>query len=104
MPKDRQSATSSEAYLGTPHADCKAQWPDRRTPWPIAVQTGTSLVAPCSRWMETDARQLRHHADHCRELANGPCGYRMRTILLTMAHEFDGQARDADRQDSAFHD
>jgi hypothetical protein len=54
--------------------------------------------------METDARQLRHHADHCRELANGPCGYRMRTILLTMASEFDGQARDADRHEGLPHD
>lgn len=90
--------------MGTPQADCKAQWPDRRTPRPISGQTGTSLAASCSGWMETDARQLRHHADHCRELANGPCGYRMRTILLTMASEFDGQARDADRHEGLPHD
>jgi hypothetical protein len=46
--------------------------------------------------MPNEARQLRHHADHCRQLAKGPCNERTRTILLTMAAEFEGQASDAE--------
>jgi hypothetical protein len=40
---------------------------------------------------------LRRHAAHCRNLAHAS-GDRMRTILLTMATEFDSQARNLDAQ------
>jgi|SoimicmetaTmtHAB_FD_contig_41_7550872_length_557_multi_1_in_0_out_0_2 hypothetical protein len=46
--------------------------------------------------MDNDARQLRNHATHCRQLAKGPCNERTRTILLTMASEFEGQASEAE--------
>jgi hypothetical protein len=39
---------------------------------------------------------LRRHAAHCRDLAHATFGDRMRTILLTMASEFDIQARAID--------
>jgi hypothetical protein len=40
------------------------------------------------------AADLRLHADHCRRLANGIHDERTRSILQTMAGEFDRQAAD----------
>jgi hypothetical protein len=40
--------------------------------------------------------QLRHHAEHCRHLANSQFDVRLRLNLKTMADEFDKQARDKD--------
>ena len=38
------------------------------------------------------AGSLRRHAEHCRSLAVAGMSDRLRTILLTMASEFDVQA------------
>ena len=38
------------------------------------------------------ATSLRQHADHCRRLANSVIDERTRSILRTMASEFDRQA------------
>jgi len=53
--------------------------------------------------MDIEASQLRNHADHCRKLARGPCDYRMRTMLLTMASEFEGQADAAEAAEARGH-
>ena len=45
------------------------------------------------------AQQLRQHADHCRDLAQGQISERTRLILRTMASEFDQQARELDEID-----
>ena len=54
--------------------------------------------------MDNEALRLRHHATHCRQLAKGPCTERTRTILLTMANEFEGQAHDVETADKLAHD
>jgi hypothetical protein len=54
--------------------------------------------------MESEARLLRDHATHCRRLAKGPCTERTRTILLTMASEFEGQAHDVETAAGLGHD
>jgi len=54
--------------------------------------------------MENEARRLRDHATHCRQLAKGPCTERTRTILLTMASEFECQAHDVEAADAHIHD
>ena len=46
--------------------------------------------------MDDTSADLRRHAAHCRDLAYATFGDRMRTILLTMATEFDSQARAID--------
>ena len=46
--------------------------------------------------MDDTSTDLRRHAAHCRDLAHATFGDRMRTILLTMASEFDSQARAID--------
>jgi hypothetical protein len=51
--------------------------------------------------MDNEARQLRRHAIHCRRLAKGPCTERTRTILLTMASEFEDQAFGCDAAEGA---
>ena len=52
----------------------------------------------CSCRVGDKSSELRRHAEHCRTLARS-CDQRTRTILLTMAIEFDGQADviDADK-------
>ncbi len=42
--------------------------------------------------MTDNSGELRRHAEHCRALAVSGLSDRLRTILLTMATEFDGQA------------
>jgi hypothetical protein len=46
--------------------------------------------------VDPTSRELRRHADHCRELADSQLDARVRLILQTMAGEFDQQARDVD--------
>jgi hypothetical protein len=46
--------------------------------------------------MEDRASELRRHAEHCRTLADITLDERMRTMLLTMAAEFDSQADEVD--------
>jgi hypothetical protein len=54
--------------------------------------------------MDEEARELRHHAEHCRQLAQGPCNERIRTTLLVMAGEFDWQAKDVEAAEKRAHD
>ncbi|HEX6409311.1 MAG TPA: hypothetical protein VFZ88_01825 [Sphingomicrobium sp.] len=42
--------------------------------------------------MDDKAGDLRRHAAHCRFMARSALSERMRTILFTMATEFDDQA------------
>jgi hypothetical protein len=42
--------------------------------------------------MAENSGSLRRHAEHCRSLAVAGMNERLRTILLTMASEFDVQA------------
>ena len=42
--------------------------------------------------MAENSGSLRRHAEHCRSLAVTDLSERLRTILLTMASEFDVQA------------
>ena len=42
--------------------------------------------------MTENSGSLRRHAEHCRSLAVAGMSDRLRTILLTMAAEFDVQA------------
>ena len=70
----------------------------------IRGPVGTSSSAFCWCWMDNQARRLRDHATHCRQLAKGPCTDRTRTILLTMASEFEGQAHDVEAADRLAHD
>ena len=57
---------------------------------------GTKLTYVCLCRVDDTSADLRRHAAHCRELAHATFGDRMRTILLTMASEFDSQARAID--------
>jgi hypothetical protein len=54
--------------------------------------------------VDTTPLELRHQAEHCRRLADSQFDERTRTILRTMAKEFDLQARgmEADKRDARF--
>lgn len=47
---------------------------------------------PCWGPMDDTAADLRRHAAHCRFIARSAISERTRTILFTMATEFDDQA------------
>ena len=51
-------------------------------------------MRPCLCRMDDRARELRRHAEHCRMLAASTLDERMRTMLLSMAEEFEGKAEE----------
>jgi hypothetical protein len=57
---------------------------------------GTNLTYVSLAFVDPTPHQLRLHAEHCRHLADSQVDERVRTILQTMALEFDQQAVDLD--------
>ena len=51
--------------------------------------------------MQGSPHQLRQQAEHCRELARTATGDRIRRILSEMANEYDEEARELTRNDTA---
>ena len=58
---------------------------------------GTKLTHVGLARVDETPQELRRHAEHCRHLAKSLVDERMRSILKTMASEFDQQARDLTR-------